>query len=82
MSRTNWDEALKYVSPLDHFKDVYGTDRTEEVILQLTKAGGTLAISQDKLHMSEYSFEYLQSLFQKWYSEKLNWLAESGKLSG
>lgn len=52
---TNWDKALTSSINLTLFREEAGEQRVQQMILSLLAAGGTFAISQDNLHLSDFS---------------------------
>jgi hypothetical protein len=67
MNTTNWDKALTYVVNFREFRDEgVGKDRAHEMILALTKAGGTFALSNGKLHLSDYSKTVFTQTYTDW----------------
>jgi hypothetical protein len=55
MNTTNWDKALTYAVNLTLFEKEVGKERVQQMILALLSAGGTFAVSQNRLHMSDFS---------------------------
>lgn len=67
MSTTNWDKALTYALNFRQFRDdEVGKDRAHEMILALTKAGGTFALSNGILHLSDYSMLVFRTTYTDW----------------
>jgi hypothetical protein len=67
MSQTNWDKALTYVVNFRSFRDdEVGKERAQEMILKLAGAGGTFALSNGKLHLSDYSMEVFKQTYTDW----------------
>lgn len=66
---TNWDKALTYVVNFRQFRDEeVGKERAHEMILALTKAGGTFALSNGMLHLSDYSVEVFTRTYLDWHN--------------
>lgn len=55
MNTTNWDKALTYIVNLRAFRESVGEERVQEMMSALLNAGGTFAVSQDRLHLSDFS---------------------------
>jgi len=67
---TNWDKALTYALNFREFRDEgVGKERAHEMIIALTKAGGTFALSNGILHLSDYSKTVFQQTYLDWYAE-------------
>ncbi len=66
MSTTNWDKALTYVATLKDFRHEHGEDRLKDTINFLLDAGGTFAVSQERLYLSDFSFEVFMKLIANW----------------
>jgi hypothetical protein len=70
MSTTNWGKALTYALNFRTFRDEQvGKERAHEMILALTKAGGTFALSNGILHLSDYSKEVFTQTYTDWISQ-------------
>lgn len=66
---TNWNTAFTYQADLKQFYEEEGEARVKEAILALTDAGGTFAVSQGKLCMSDFSYGVFIKLYTDWYSQ-------------
>jgi hypothetical protein len=74
MSQTNWDKALTYTINLNRFREEVGEERVQEMILELLKAGGTFAVSQGRLNLSDFSMLAFRQKANDWLveDEKVN----------
>ncbi len=63
---TNWDKALTHVATLKDFRHEHGEDRLKDTINFLLDAGGTFAVSQERLYLSDFSFEVFKKLHSNW----------------
>ena len=65
---TNWDKLLTYGLNFRTFRDEVGKERAHEMIVNLTKAGGTFALSNGMLHLSDYSKQVFTQTYTDWYT--------------
>lgn len=66
MTTPNWDRTFTHVATLNEFRHEHGEERVKHAIHALYEAGGSFAVSDNKLYLSDFSYQIIVKLHTDW----------------